>query len=70
MDLQSAWDTLEVAGYDSVDSVDGRGRRHQIVYRNWVVIRQSAPPGSQPSTDTHVVLTVVKYGEPIGTSGC
>jgi len=34
------------------------------------VVSQSVNAGSRPPTDTVIVLTVVKYGEPTGVSGC
>jgi hypothetical protein len=69
-DLHAARDALESAGYSEVDSVDGNGHRMQIIDRNWIVVEQSARPGSRPSPQTRIVLTVVKYGEPTGVSGC
>src|SRR5262249_61077940 len=66
-DLQTAQDTLQAAGFDHLASEDGTGQgRAQIIDRNWVVIRQSAPPGSRPDPGTRIVLTTVKYGEPTG----
>jgi hypothetical protein len=70
MDLQVAQDTLQSAGFNNLGSMDGLGQRHQIIDRNWVVIKQSAPPGSRPPLATRIDLTVVKYGEPTGASGC
>jgi len=70
-DLQTAQDTLQAAGFYNLASEDGTGRgRAQIIDRNWIVIRQSARPGSRPDRDTRIVLTAVKYGEPTGASGC
>ena len=70
-DLQSAQDTLQAAGFDRLGSIDGTGQgRAQIIDQNWVVTGQSAAPGSRPGTDTRIVLTAVKFGEPTGSSGC
>jgi beta-lactam-binding protein with PASTA domain len=70
-DLQSAQDTLQAAGFYRLGSTDGTGQgRVQIVDRNWVVTGQSAAAGSRPGTGTRIVLTVVKFGEPTGRSGC
>jgi hypothetical protein len=71
MNLQSAQDTLQSAGFKNLGSTDGLGQqRYQIIDRNWVVIKQSAQPGSRPSLETRINLTVVKYGESTGDSGC
>jgi beta-lactam-binding protein with PASTA domain len=70
-DLQTAQDTLQAAGFRELGSVDGTGQgRVQIIDSNWLVIKQSAAPGSRPGTGTRIVLTVVKFGEPTGDSGC
>jgi PASTA domain len=70
MDLAAARAALRSAGFPSIGSVDGLGQRHQIIDRNWVVIAQSVPAGSRPTPTTRLVLTVVRYGEPTGSSGC
>ena len=71
MNLQDAQDTLQRAEFFNLASVDGLGQgRHQILDRDWVVTKQSAAPGSRPAALTRIVLTVVKYGEATGTSGC
>jgi hypothetical protein len=70
-DLQAAQDTLQAAGFYNLGSEDGTGQgRSQLVDRNWVVIAQSAPAGSNPGPTARVVLTAVKYGEPTGNPGC
>jgi beta-lactam-binding protein with PASTA domain len=70
-DLQKAQDTLQAAGFYNLDSEDGTGQgRAQIIDSNWVVIRQSAPPGSRPDPGTRIILTTVKFGEPTGAAGC
>jgi beta-lactam-binding protein with PASTA domain len=70
-DLQSAQDALRVAGFSHLSSKDGSGRnRVQLIDRNWVVTGQSAAAGSRPSERTEILLTVVKFGESTGSSGC
>jgi beta-lactam-binding protein with PASTA domain len=70
-DLQSAQDTLQAAGFYLLGSEDATGQgRQQVVDRNWVVVSQSAVPGSTPDTATKIVLGAVKFGEPTGGSGC
>ena len=71
MNLQDAQDMLQRADFFNLASVDGLGQgRHQILDRDWVVVRQSVRAGGHPSPSTRVVLTAVKYGEPTGDSGC
>ena len=70
-DLQAAQDTLQTAGFFNLASVDGTDQgRVQIIDRNWVVIKQSAAAGSRPDPQERIALTVVKFGEPTGSSGC
>jgi hypothetical protein len=70
-DLQDAQDALRDAGFSRVVSEDGSGAgRPQLLDRNWVVIKQSVPAGLKPPQGLPVLLTVVKYGEPTGPSGC
>jgi hypothetical protein len=69
--LQSAQDALQAAGFYDLASEDATGQgRAQFLDRNWVVVAQSAPPGSRPAIAARIVLRVVKYGEPTGSSGC
>jgi beta-lactam-binding protein with PASTA domain len=69
--LQDAQDALRSSGFLVLTSSDGSGRKRAVLLdRNWVVIAQSAEPGSRPSLTTHIVLTVVKYGEPTKDSDC
>jgi PASTA domain len=70
MELQAAQDTLQEAGFYLLSSKDALGSRHQILDRDWVVIGQSATPGKITLPLTKITLTVVKYGEPTGDSGC
>ncbi len=70
-DLAAAKDILRAAGFTKISSEDGTDDdRTQIVDRNWLVTAQSAKPGSRPDPDGRITLTVVKYGEPTGRSGC
>jgi PASTA domain len=70
-DLQAAQDTLQAAGFYNLGSEDGTGQaRMQILDRDWVVIRQSAKPGSTPAPGARIVLRAVKFGESTGSSGC
>jgi beta-lactam-binding protein with PASTA domain len=70
-DLQTAQDTLQAAGFPLITSTDGTGQgRMQLVDRNWVVIAQSAAPGTHPAQNGRIVLTVVKFGEDTRNSGC
>ena len=70
MDLQAAQDKLQEAGFYLLSSKDALGDRHQILDRDWVVIAQSAEAGKITLPLTKITLTVVKYGEPTGDSGC
>ncbi|MEU5907874.1 PASTA domain-containing protein [Micromonospora sp. NPDC047467] len=70
-DLQTAQDALRAAGFYLLLPKDGLGQgRFPLVDRNWIVVGQSAPSGSSPAASTRIELTVVKYGEPTGKSGC
>jgi hypothetical protein len=70
-ELQAAQEALRGSGFLLLTSKDGTGQgRVPLLDRNWVVIAQSEAPGSKPSTTTLITLTVVKHGEPSGTSGC
>jgi hypothetical protein len=70
MDLQAAQDTLQSAGFYLLSSQDALGGRRQILDRDWVVVGQSVPAGKVALPLTRITLTVVKYGEPTGDSGC
>jgi beta-lactam-binding protein with PASTA domain len=70
MELQAAQDKLQEAGFLLLSSDDALGDRHQVLDRDWVVIGQSPAPGRLALPTTRVTLTVVKYGEPTGESGC
>jgi len=70
MELQAAQDTLQDAGFLLLSSKDALGDRHQILDRDWVVIGQTPDPGRLALPTSRITLTVVKYGEPTGDSGC
>ncbi|MFC1409940.1 DUF3761 domain-containing protein [Streptacidiphilus sp. N1-12] len=61
--LQSAQDTAQAAGFNSLKSHDALGRhRHQIFDRDWKVCTQTPAPGSQ-TPDATVDLGAVKTNE-------
>jgi beta-lactam-binding protein with PASTA domain len=65
MDLQLAQDKLQAAAFDNVRTQDGTSYgRHPVYDRNWVVVAQDPPPGSRAETNTPVMLTAVRYGDP------
>lgn len=69
--LQEAYDGLHKAGYFNAGSKDASGaNRLQVLTADWVVIGQSEPVGKKPGLLTHITLTVVKYNESTGDSGC
>lgn len=64
MDLQTAQDTLQSAGYRSIKSIDDTGRgRYQMNDSNWVVVSQSPKGMEEISTAYEIRLFVVKDGE-------
>jgi hypothetical protein len=70
-ELQAAQDVLRGSGFFVVTSSDATGQgRIAVMDRNWVVIAQSVKPGESPGLTTHITLSVVKHGEPAGSSGC
>jgi len=71
LDLNAAQKALGEAGFARPEAVDGSGKkRWQFFDSNWVVIGQSVRAGERPPAETVVRLTVVKFGEPTGDSGC
>jgi beta-lactam-binding protein with PASTA domain len=70
-DLQDAQDAMRGAGFYVVIAKDGLGqKRYPLIDRNCIVVGQSAKAGSRPEKKTVIELTVVKFGEPTGSSGC
>jgi hypothetical protein len=71
MELTTAKNVLEQAGFKQLSTQDATGQgRHQILDRSWIVVSQSARAGARPNPLTGIVLGVVKYGDPTGSSGC
>jgi len=71
MNLQDAQDLLQAAGFVNLSSIDGNGQdRMQVLDRSWLVTKQSIAAGTHLDPSTRIALTVVKYGEPTGSSGC
>jgi beta-lactam-binding protein with PASTA domain len=69
--LEDAQGALHHSGFLLITEHDGTGaKRTPLLDRNWVVTGQNVAPGSQPGLDTHIVLTVVKYGEPTNNPDC
>jgi beta-lactam-binding protein with PASTA domain len=70
-DLQTAQDTLQAAGFYNLRSEDGSGQaRVQVIDENWVVIAQSARPGTTAGRFERIVLRAVKFGEPTARTRC
>ena len=70
-ELQAAQDALRSSGFYDITSTDATGQgRLPVLDRNWVVVAQSVKAGERPGLTTHITLSVVKHGEPAGSSGC
>jgi hypothetical protein len=68
---KGAKDALKQAGFEQLSTQDATGQgRRQILTSSWIVVSQSVRAGSRPDPLTGIVLGVVKYGEPTGSSGC
>ena len=64
LDLQLAQDTLQAGGWYLISSTDETGKdRMQVLDRNWVVVEQVPPAGTQASFTKTIELVVVKEGE-------
>jgi beta-lactam-binding protein with PASTA domain len=64
MDHQAAQDRMQAAGLYNLRERDATGRGRLLVWdRNWVVVRQSPPPGTHATENTTVTLSSVKDGE-------
>lgn len=64
MDLQSAQDELQAAGYEHLDSIDDTGRgRDQILDSNWIVVDMLPGAGEEVSPAYEITLFVVKEDE-------
>jgi hypothetical protein len=63
-DHQLAQDTMQSAGLYLLDERDCTGQDRLLLWdRNWVVVEQDPPAGSQASEDTVVTLCSKKLGE-------
>jgi len=63
-DHQLAQDTMQSAGLYLLDERDCTGQDRLLLWdRNWVVVEQDPPPGTQASEDTVVTLCSKKRGE-------
>ncbi|MBO4210181.1 PASTA domain-containing protein [Micromonospora echinofusca] len=70
-DLQSAQDAMQAARFFNLRSTDATGQgRMQLLDRDWVVVGQSVRAGTSPELTTRITLSVVRFGEPTGGSGC
>lgn len=70
-DLQDAQDGLKRAGYRVIVAEDASGQKRSTFFpRDWIVIGQSQPVGATPTAYTKITLRVIKFGEPVGDSGC
>jgi hypothetical protein len=70
-DLQDAQDAIKKAGFHVVVANDAGGKKRSTFFaRDWIVVAQSEAPGTLPTAFQRIELQVVKYGEPVGDSGC
>lgn len=57
LDLQSAQDLMQAAGFYNLSEEDATGAGRLLLFdRNWTVVEQTPEPGTQPSEDVTVVL--------------
>lgn len=64
LDLQLAQDTMQSAGYYKLDEMDATGQARQaLVDRNWVVVQQDPPAGTEVPADTRITLKFKRKGE-------
>jgi hypothetical protein len=70
-DLQDAQDMIKQAGFHVVVAEDASGKKRSTFFaRDWIVIGQSESPGALPTAFQKITLRVIRYGEPVGDSGC
>jgi Domain of unknown function (DUF1707)/PASTA domain len=70
-DLADAQEILHRAGFTTIRLTDGSGEnRTPLLPLNWVVVAQSVAAHKPVPSNQDVTLTVVKYGEDTGASGC
>ena len=64
MDHQLAQDTMQAAGLYNLSEEDATGQGRLLLYdRNWTVVEQDPPGGTQVSEDQTIVLRSKKDGE-------
>jgi len=70
-DLQDAQDLLKKAGFRVIVAEDATGKKRSTFFpRDWIVISQSERVGATPTAYSKITLRVIRYGEPVGDSGC
>jgi hypothetical protein len=63
-DHQLAQDTIQAAGFYLIDERDCSGQDRLLLWdRNWTVVQQQPPGGTEASIDATVMLCSVKDGE-------
>jgi hypothetical protein len=63
-DHQLAQDTLQAAGFYLIDETDCSGQDRLLLWdRNWTVVEQEPPGGTEASVDDTITLCSVKDGE-------
>jgi hypothetical protein len=63
-DHQLAQDTLQAAGFYLIDETDCSGQGRLLLWdRNWTVVEQEPPGGTEASIDDTITLCSVKDGE-------
>ncbi len=61
---QYAQDTMQAAGLYNLDERDATGEGRMLLWdRNWVVVSQDPPAGSEVTEDTTITLSAKKEGE-------
>jgi len=61
---QYAQDTMQAAGLYNLDERDATGQDRMLLWdRNWVVVSQDPPAGSEVTEDTTITLSAKKEGE-------
>jgi PASTA domain-containing protein len=70
-DLQDSQDLLKKAGFRVIVAQDASGKNRSTFFpRDWIVISQSERAGATPTAYTKITLRVIRFGEPVGDSGC
>jgi PASTA domain len=64
LDHQLAQDTLQAEGFYLIDETDCSGEDRLLLWdRNWIVVEQDPPGGTNTSVDDTITLCSVKDGE-------